>query len=71
MLFTTSIQVYTAHYICCSGCYHCAIFLGAVIGFTNLGDINSHLLQFERALDGDDVGSEMPVLANSMLVVFC
>ena len=42
---------------------HC----GSVIGFTNLGEINNHLLAFERAIEGTerDDGS----LAKSMLVM--
>lgn len=29
---------------------------GAVVGFTNLGDINGHLKAFERLVGGEDVG---------------
>ena len=40
-----------------------------MIGFANLGDINSHLLEFEKSLgDADDVEAERRPLANSMLV---
>ena len=40
---------------------------GAVLGFTNLGDINGHLKAFERLVSGEEDVS-MPV-ANSMLVL--
>ena len=40
--------------------------LGAVLGFTNLGDISSHLSTFERSLTDD--GGESSPLANSILV---
>ena len=39
---------------------------GALVGFTNLGDTNNHLLKFESSLSGD---SHMSSLANSMLVL--
>ena len=38
---------------------------GDLIGFTNLGDINQHMIEFEHALNED---SSPPVLANSMTV---
>ena len=38
---------------------------GAMIGFTKLGDINDHLLQFERSLTEDQPS---PPLAKSMMV---
>ena len=41
------------------------IYTGAVLGFTNLGDINDHLKEYERLLSGEE--ASMPV-ANSMLV---
>ena len=40
---------------------------GSVVGFTNLGDINSHLLAFERLMRDDE--AERSPLANSMLVL--
>ena len=39
---------------------------GAMIGFTKLGDINDHLLKFERSLTEDQPSS--PSLAKSMMV---
>lgn len=38
---------------------------GAMIGFTKLGDVNDHLLQFERSLAEDQTS---PPLAKSMMV---
>ena len=50
----------------------CFLFLytniGAVIGVTNLGELNSHLSAFEKALK-DDAIRQPPQLANSMLVI--
>ena len=43
-----------------------SIFAGGLRGFTNIGDINTHLLEFERSLDDSTVE---PPLANSMLVL--
>ena len=41
--------------------------IGAVIGFTNIGDVNSHLAAYEEAVEG---GEQPEVrLANSMLVL--
>lgn len=40
---------------------------GSLIGFANLGDINNHLLSFERSLS--DEHEQMPAIANSMLVI--
>ena len=42
------------------------IILGSLIGFTNLGEMNSHLQAYERSLKGED--EVQPPLANSMLV---
>lgn len=39
---------------------------GKMIGFVDLGDINSHLVSFEKSLHEDFSG---PDLANSMMVV--
>ena len=39
---------------------------GRLIGFTNLGDTNNCLLQFESSLTND---AAMPSLANTMLVL--
>jgi hypothetical protein len=39
---------------------------GAVVGYTNLGDLNTHLMEFEQSLEKDDV---LEPLANSMLVL--
>ena len=44
-----------------------SIIVGAIIGFTNIGDINSHLLAFERSLN-NDMDQSTP-LAHSMLVL--
>ena len=43
------------------------IIIGAIIGFTNLGDINTHLQAFEHSLQGTITSQKIP-LANSMLV---
>ena len=43
-----------------------SIFVGAVTGFANLGEIYTHLSSFERSLDS----SELSSVANSMLVIF-
>ena len=40
--------------------------IGAVVGLTDIGDINSHLLAFEQSLKDDE--SKSTPLANSMLV---
>ncbi len=40
---------------------------GELIGFTNLGDINSHLLRLQQSLEGKE--STMTTLANSLLVI--
>ena len=39
---------------------------GAIIGFTNLGDINDHLLHFEQSLSSSTPAS--PKLAKTMMV---
>ena len=41
--------------------------IGALLGFTNLGDIDAHLTWFEQSLQDDD--SQNPSLANTMLVI--
>lgn len=46
-------------------CFH--VHLGALIGFTNLGEINRHLAAYESQVAGDRVETE--VLAHSMLVI--
>lgn len=38
---------------------------GKLAGFVNLGEINSHLTQFEQSIEGED--SIQPVLAKSMI----
>ena len=44
-------------------------YIGTITGFTNLGDIASHLSAFEKSIEQDsDV--EEHVLANSMLVLW-
>ena len=43
--------------------------IGAVTGFTNLGEVYSHLSDFEKSLDAHS-SAEFPSLANSMLVLF-
>ena len=40
---------------------------GSLIGFANLGDINNHLLSFERSLA--DEPDQMPAIASSVLVI--
>ena len=45
----------------------CFLYKGAIIGYTNLGDINSYLEKFEQSLAKEDE-AEKP-LANSMLVL--
>jgi hypothetical protein len=40
---------------------------GKLVGFTNLGDINNHLSQFESSLSEDDTATHQPTLAKSML----
>ena len=40
---------------------------GALVGFVNLGDINSHLLKFEQSLSGEEHATEP--LAKSMLTI--
>lgn len=47
--------------------YVCVFCVGAIIGFTNLGDINSHLSAFERSVEQCQADSDQP--ANSMLVL--
>ncbi len=42
---------------------------GAVIGFANLGDVNTHLLALEKQAEAVDSQCEGPVPANSMLVL--
>jgi len=39
---------------------------GALIGFTNIGDVNAQLETFEKSLEGD---TAQPVLADHMLVL--
>lgn len=41
---------------------------GALIGFANLGEINSHLLQFQASLESSDSSSSNEQLAKMMLV---
>jgi hypothetical protein len=44
---------------------------GSMIGFTNLGEINSHLSSYENSLNSHISGmSELPPVANSVLVLF-
>lgn len=40
---------------------------GELIGFTNLGDINSHLLKLQHSLEVEQ--STIPTLAKSLLVI--
>ena len=42
------------------------IYVGSLIGFTNIGDVNGHLLEFERSLNDLEVEDR---LAESMLVI--
>ena len=45
--------------------------MGEMIGFCNLGNVNEHLLQFERSLsEGDDTSAfeNSPKLAKTMMV---
>lgn len=39
---------------------------GELVGFVNLGDINSHLVKFEKSLSGED---QTEPLAKSMLTI--
>ena len=39
---------------------------GKLVGFVNLGDLNNHLLEFERSLQGERE-SDTPVLAKTMM----
>ena len=41
--------------------------LGAIIGFTNVGDVNTHLNVFERSVEQCQVENDQP--ANSILVL--
>ncbi len=41
------------------------IFSGAILGFTDLGDLNNHLLAYEKTLEGD----EKEEVAKSMMVI--
>lgn len=41
---------------------------GRMIGFCNLGEVNNHLLAFERAIDAQDGAAAPLVLAKSMMV---
>jgi hypothetical protein len=49
-------------------CVICDIiyYIGAICGFVNLGDIQTHLAAFEHSLDQSEI---IPPVANSMLVV--
>ena len=40
---------------------------GKIIGYTNLGDINNHLLAFERSMESDEDDDQQSVLAKSMM----
>lgn len=40
---------------------------GELVGFTNLGDVNSHLLKFERSLSGEEGQTES--LAKTMFTM--
>ena len=40
---------------------------GTLIGFTNLGKINNHLMKFEKSLTGES--QSMPTIVDSMLVM--
>lgn len=46
-------------------------YIGAVIGFANLGEINSHLIKFEESTMHSELGSTAASheLAKSMLVI--
>lgn len=66
ILCTTNIQVHVLnqYYVwLCSFCW----LSGSIVGFSNLGDLNSQLSDFEKSLDEGSEGQEP--LANSMLVV--
>ena len=49
------------------GLSYCYNYTGAIKGFINLGDINSHLTAFEESLKHSETDLEQ--LANSMLVI--
>ena len=40
-----------------------------MIGFVDLGSINSHLLNFEQSIEGNTNSARQAVLANSMMVI--
>ncbi len=42
------------------------MYIGSLIGFTNIGDVNSHLAAFERSLQGEEAEDQ---LADHMLVL--
>ena len=45
---------------------HTYVIVGALVGFTNIGEVNSHLADFERSLEGEQVEDK---LADHMLVL--
>ncbi len=45
--------------------YHCVV--GAIVGFSDLGDLNNHLLAYEKSVTKD--GEEKEEVAKSMMVV--
>ena len=49
-----------------SNCLALLLYVGALLGFVNLGETNNHLLEFERSMLGE--GSSRRKLANSMMV---
>lgn len=42
---------------------------GRLVGFSDLGEVNNHLLAFERSLQGNGGGSQHPPLAKTIMVI--
>lgn len=59
-----------AVYPCYYGYYNYLIFhyTGSLIGFTNLGEVNNHLIHFQQEVLNKETSQQMP-LAKSMLVI--
>ena len=75
-LSTTSIQVHVilllAMFVCVTSLHFFVLInVGSVIGFTNLGEINDHLLAYEKLVDSSrgNEAEEHEDVAKSMLVL--
>ena len=64
---TSSIIVYSACHVFMYMYYIQCTCAGALLGFTNLGEVDTHLTRFEQSLKGDK--AEGPHLAKTMLVL--